>query len=384
VTEPSRAELVTVAYASLAAEILDSPAEAELVDEVVHEAELVDSPAGEVLDAELVDEQVHTSGLVVADESAEEQIYDAWMVAQKSRNTRDAYTRNYTEWCDFLDELGVPVLQARTEHVDRWQRHLEQAPNARTGKPLAAASIAQRVSTISAYYTHGRRMGLLPANPAEFAGRPTIDPDYSSARELTEDEAQRFIAAAFELVGETPTADRRRVAERDAEIVSLLTCTGVRVSEALNARVEDVGYDYGHRVLEVTRKGGRRDAVVLGACARQIDRRIDGRTSGPLYLTRSGKPVLRCWVYAAIRRIAAAADIPNPHTIGPHTLRHAFATLALDLGAELYDVQIAVGHADPRTTQKYDRRRRRRPDRSPVHKVAPLLLDQQDQRGRLF
>ena len=56
-----------------------------------------------------------------------------------------------------------------------------------------------------------------------------------------------------------------------------------------------------------------------------------------------------------VRRVAGRADISKP--VGPHTLRHAFITAALDAGVPLRDVQEAASHADPRTTIRYDRSR---------------------------
>jgi len=68
--------------------------------------------------------------------------------------------------------------------------------------------------------------------------------------------------------------------------------------------------------------------------------------------------------------VAALARVPKHIT--PHSLRHACATLALDAGAELRDVQDLLGHADPRTTRRYDRARNRL-DRSPAYAVAAAL-----------
>ena len=56
-----------------------------------------------------------------------------------------------------------------------------------------------------------------------------------------------------------------------------------------------------------------------------------------------------------VRRVARRAGITKP--VGPHTLRHAFITAALDAGVPLRDVQEAASHADPRTTIRYDRAR---------------------------
>lgn len=367
-TEPTNAELVEVAHASLAAEILDSPADVELVDELVHEGELVaydadDGPPGPG------------------------QVYDEWIAKYraKSKHTGAAYERNFDEWIEWLDDQGIDdIFGVRVRQVERWKEHLEQTPNERTGKPLSAASIAQRIASISSYYKTARRMEAIARNPAEDAERPEVDADASNERELTEEETRRLINTAFGLVPLKETKDTRRVAERDAEIVATLVCTGLRVHECTAARVEDLGYKRGQRVLATTRKGSKRGVVALGACAEMIDRRVADRTEGWIWSTRSGKQVLRSWVYMAIQRIARAAGIPDPHTVGPHALRAAFAMLSLDYGASLYDVQIALGHSDPRTTERYDRRRSRIDD-SPVHLTSRQLLDKQPgQREWLF
>lgn len=80
------------------------------------------------------------------------------------------------------------------------------------------------------------------------------------------------------------------------------------------------------------------------------------RTAGPLVLRPlSGKPIDRRDVYRMVQRIAKAAQIPRH--ISPHSLRHAAITNALDAGVPLRDAQILARHADPRTTEHYDRAR---------------------------
>jgi len=295
------------------------------------------------------------------------------------------YERNFTEWCEWLEEQGVDdVFSVRVRTVERWGEHLAQTPNPHTGKPLAPASIAQRIASISSYYKMARRMDATATNPAKDAERPEVDADSSNERELTEEETRRLLETAFGLVPLKETKDVRRAAERDAEIVAFITCTGVRVSECCAARVEHLGYKRGERVLQTTRKGRKQGIVALGACTEMVDRRVAGRTEGLIWSTRSGKPVTRAWVYHAIQRIAVEAGIPDPHTVGPHALRAAFAMLSLDWGASLYDLQIALGHSHPGTTIRYDRRRSRI-DSSPVHVTSKQLLNKHpDQKERLF
>ena len=123
-------------------------------------------------------------------------------------------------------------------------------------------------------------------------------------------------------------------------------------------RIEDYADTLrGHRVLHLVGKGSKPATMpitvpvlrVLEACRGQ-------RTSGPLVLRPvSGQPIDRRDVYRMVARMAKAAQIPRH--ISPHSLRHAAITNALDAGVPLRDAQILARHADPRTTEHYDRAR---------------------------
>jgi integrase len=73
-----------------------------------------------------------------------------------------------------------------------------------------------------------------------------------------------------------------------------------------------------------------------------------------------------------LRKLARRAVPEKADSIHPHDLRHAFVTLSLDAGASLRDVQDAAGHADPRTTRRYDRARYNL-DRHPTYALAGLV-----------
>jgi integrase len=106
----------------------------------------------------------------------------------------------------------------------------------------------------------------------------------------------------------------------------------------------------------ITRKGGKAVTIPLAPrTARAIDLAIGERTEGPIFLAGDGKRLDRHGAGRIVWRIARRAGITKP--AGPHTLRHAFITAALDAGIPLRDVQEAVSHADRGTTMRYDRAR---------------------------
>ena len=122
------------------------------------------------------------------------------------------------------------------------------------------------------------------------------------------------------------------------------------------ADIEALGIERGHRTLVVTRKGAKVVTIPLAPrTARALDLAIGERTGGPIFLAADGRRLDRHGAGRIVRRVARRAGITK--TVGPHTLRHAFITAALDAGVPLRDVQEAASHADPRTTMRYDRAR---------------------------
>jgi integrase/recombinase XerD len=139
-------------------------------------------------------------------------------------------------------------------------------------------------------------------------------------------------------------------------LISLLALNGLRVSEATGANIEALGIEHGHRTLVSTRKGAKMATIPLAPrTARAMDLAVGERSDGPVFLAADGQRLDRHGAARIVRRVACRAGITKP--VGPHTLRHAFITAALDAGVPLRDVQEAASHADPRTTMRYDRAR---------------------------
>ena len=131
----------------------------------------------------------------------------------------------------------------------------------------------------------------------------------------------------------------------DHALISLLALNGLRVSEATGANVEALGLERGHRTLTILRKGGKTVIIPLAPrTARAIDLAVGERSEGPLFLDADGRRLDRHAAARIVHRIARKAGIVK--RVGPHTLRHAFITAALDAGVPLRDVQEAASHAD--------------------------------------
>lgn len=260
----------------------------------------------------------------------------AGFLAGYSGTTRVGYTidlRNYWTWAE---HNGLAIFDARRPHIELYVRSLEDHGYARS-------TIGRRLSTVCSFYRWCVDEELLGRNPAGNVRRPKISQD-STTLGLDRQELGQFLVQAGLTGG------------RDHALACLLGLNGLRVSEACNADIENLGFERGHHTLLVDRKGGKRALIPLAPRTyRAVTLAIDERTGGPILLGADGGRLDRFAAYRIVRRLARRAGIA--HKVHPHCLRHAFITAALDAGVPLRDVQEAASHSDPRTTSRYDRHR---------------------------
>ena len=284
----------------------------------------------------------------------------AWLASKKTPLTRKAYHADMAKppygWLLFLNEHDVPLLTAQQVHIDWWARTMETAG-------LSAATIARRISSIGNFYLYCTRRKVIETNPREHVERPSVSPDGVTAG-LSRTELRALIGAAR--------------GPRSVALLTLLGYTGLRINEALAADVDDLAHDRGHRILRIVRKGGKTGRTVLSPpVARAIDDYLAGRTIGPLFITATGARLKQPEAWRCVRRTARRAGLESADGICLHSLRVAFITGAREAGVPLEDVQDAAGHADPRTTRRYDRGRHSL-DRHATYALTAWLADGQD------
>ena len=140
-----------------------------------------------------------------------------------------------------------------------------------------------------------------------------------------------------------------------AALAVLLGLNGLRVSDACDTDIGDLGFDRGHRTLRILGKGSKPAVIPLvPRTARTVDLAIGERREGPILLHHDGQRLDRRTGHRRVKAVGKRAGLGHVH---PHMLRGAFIMAALDAGVPLRDVQLAARHADPRTTTIYDRRR---------------------------
>jgi integrase/recombinase XerD len=238
--------------------------------------------------------------------------------------TRDAYAldlRQYASWCQ---QHHVRLFDARRADIECFARDLEARGRAR-------ATVTRRLSTIAGFYRHVVEEELLDHSPAAHVRRPRIDYE-SHATGLDRNELGALLVAA----GLGTAAGHA--------LVCLLALNGLRVSEATSADIESLSTERGHRTLVIIRKGGKVVTIPLAPrTARAIDLAIGERCEGPIFLTADGRRLGRHGAGRIVRRIARHAGIAKK--VGPHTLRHAFITAALDRHATYIVAAYVAGAA---------------------------------------
>jgi integrase/recombinase XerD len=251
--------------------------------------------------------------------------------------TRKTYSESLDLWFSWCDRYKLdPVWEVERQHIELYCRWQEEE------RHLSPATVSHRLSVLTVWYDYLESEEVIIRSPARRVRRPKV-PMESSTVYITRSELAQLLNAS-------------RYNPQFYLLICLLGLEGFRVSEALNANIADLGFADGHRVLLITRKGGARQTMPLPPrVSRAVDDAIGLRETGPLIISKTGQRVTRSNAYKTVRRLARKAGInPRCH---PHALRHTYITIALDAGSPLVDVQDSAGHADPRTTQRYNRNR---------------------------
>lgn len=294
-----------------------------------------------------------------ADDDPAWRLVAAFLLSCRSPHTRRGYARDIRAFLTWCAGFELDPLAVRRVHLDAYTRHLEQ-PRASTGRPGAPSSVARALSALSGLYGYAVAEGLLDRSPATSLHRPRVADD-SQATGLGRDELRRLL--------DTAAAD----GTRSHALITLLALNGLRIDEALSRDVADLDHQRGHRILRLRRKGGTRAVAVLsGPTVRALETYLDDRDTGPIFITRTGRRMDEPAAWRLVRRLAHRAGIITAAKLNPHSLRHSFVTAALDAGVSLRDVQDAAGHADPRTTRRYDRARHNL-DRHATYAVTAFL-----------
>ena len=265
-----------------------------------------------------------------------------------SDNTLVAYRRDLQ---GFARWLAMPAQASSLADCGRGNLFQYLALRSReggtSGRGYSARSNARLLSALRHFYRVLQRDGQLGDDPTLLVDAPKLPRGLPKA--LAEGEIESLLHAPPEST----------LGLRDRAMLELMYATGLRVSELVGLRADQVNLRQG--VLRVSGKGGKERLVPIGAEAQHWLLRYIGESRvvllkgvrvDALFVTARKTGMTRQMFWTLVKKHAATAGIPAKR-ISPHGLRHSFATHLLNHGADLRAVQMLLGHSSLSTTQIY-------------------------------
>lgn len=212
---------------------------------------------------------------------------------------------------------------------------------------LSAKSIARIISGIKSFYKHLVMQDVLQQSPMQSVRTPKLPKNLPDALSHTD------IAAMIESIDLASKAG-----ERDKTVMMLLYGCGLRVSELINLQINNLYFDEGY--IRVMGKGSKERLVPIGGkTIRQVQLYLQYYRKGVaideskniLILNLRGRSISRIYIFKMIQKLAQLAGIQQ--AVSPHTLRHSFATVLVEAGADLRAVQQMLGHESITSTEIY-------------------------------
>jgi integrase/recombinase XerD len=259
-----------------------------------------------------------------------------------SQNTVSAYIRDVDEFSKFLTErTGSNLKDASNTDIVAFLFKLKSG-----GK--SAATLNRKTASIRAFYNYLLEYSFITANPTTNIKSPKItrkEPEY-----LTIEEVDKLITLP----------DNSIKGVRDKAIMEILYATGIRVSEIIEADVDDVNLRMGF--ITCTGEFGKARIVPMGRPARAAMEEYifesrpkllknDSEENRALFVNYIGERITRQGLWKLLKEYARQAGISNKIT--PQTLRNSFAVHMIQNGADLKSLQDLLGHEDISATQIY-------------------------------
>ena len=258
-----------------------------------------------------------------------------------SATTLSSYRHDLQLFARFLEKRGLASpAQVQPAHVREFLQGLRSAQR-------TPATIARKLSAVKGLFKFLEGQRTVTDSPTAFIESPRL------WRRLPQTLSVQEIERILEAV------PRQGVGLRDVAMLELLYGAGLRVSEMVTLDLSHCNFNAGF--LRCFGKGskerivpiGRQAAAAISRYLRQARPRLVARhpDAQALFVNQRGRRLTRQWVWKVLCRYARLGGITK--TIGPHTLRHSFATHLLERGADLRTVQELLGHANIATTQRY-------------------------------
>ena len=255
-----------------------------------------------------------------------------------AQNSVESYMRDLRSFAHFILRMwDVPPQKVEPQMIERYMAWLFDRGREKTSQ-------ARALSGVKSFFNFLMISDKIENSPAEFILSPKFGRQLPDI--LSTDEIDRIIA----------TVDTSSVKGlRDSAMLELLYSCGLRVSELVSLKIQDLFFGEGY--IRVIGKGDKQRLVPISATAREriyryLDKRPETRSGeDALFLNNRGSRLTRVMVFTILKQAARNAGIEK--RISPHTFRHSFATHLLEGGASIRQVQEMLGHESILTTEIY-------------------------------
>jgi integrase/recombinase XerD len=257
-----------------------------------------------------------------------------------------AYRADLVQFAEFMDKdkRRRDLVQARREDVRGFLSQM-------FSNGVRDRSVARKLSALRQFYKYLLLDRLLTRDPTLHIDSPRQWKILPKA--LAGSEIDSMIRSKAEAQNSTELA--AALAQRDGALLEILYAAGLRVSEVVHVKLEDLKLELGY--VLVRGKGDKERLVPLGRSAQDAVRQylaggrellLAGKVSTLLFVRRGGGRLTRQRVWQVVSQAS-----PDSHHASPHMLRHSCATHMVENDADLRTVQTILGHADISTTQVY-------------------------------
>jgi integrase/recombinase XerD len=258
-----------------------------------------------------------------------------------AENSIFAYQNDVEKLKDFAEVNKLDVKQIELHHLNNFVKELYDLG-------LSARTQARILSGVKQFFRFLMLEGDLDKDPSELLEMPKIGTKLPEVLTIEEVDA---LLAAIDL--------SKPEGHRNKAILETLYSCGLRVSELVNLKFEDIFFDEGF--MRVIGKGSKQRLVpVSPSVSKEIDlyevatrnhMSIKPGNESFVFLNRRGAKLTRVMIFTIIKNLAETAGIQK--NISPHTFRHSFATHLLEGGANLRAIQEMLGHESITTTEIY-------------------------------
>jgi len=257
-----------------------------------------------------------------------------------SRNTLNSYTMEMEKFGKYLKKYNLNYLEVNEENILEFVK-------AESRKGQSASTQSHIISVLRSFYKYliiDEKVDINPATEISFPKKWKSIPKY-----LTKSEVVDLINA--------PDMEKK-TGIRDRAILELMYATGLRISETIGLKFENIFLD--DNFLRVMGKGSRERIVPFNSKAREElvrylnearPKLIKDNVSDFIFINKNGGSLSRQGLWKVIRGYGVKVGISNVLT--PHMLRHSFATHLLEQGADLRSIQMMLGHSNISTTEIY-------------------------------